>query len=242
VLYHYTNYDGAAQEFDVAAKAAAQAAMPQANLGMTYLALGQDKKAIEHATRSLQLGRNEDAYLTLGDVAFKGKQFSTALENYQRAAALNPNNPMTWRNIGDCYTILGNPAQVRNNYAKAAKLLSEKMATNPRSGSGWAELAFYHAKIGDIADAQEDIKNAESRLRIAETQGKNDVESQFMIAQALAVLGKKEEALQLLLTCIDSGLSLVEVNLALDLKGICQDPRYISHLSKIQAKRAPAGK
>ena len=70
---------------------------------------------------------------------------------------------------------------------------------------------------------------------MAKAQKATDVESQFMIAQALAVLGKKEEALQLLLKCMDRGLLPSEVEGALDLGDLRKDPRYLSRVLKPQA-------
>jgi hypothetical protein len=84
-------------------------------------------------------------------------------------------------------------------------------------------MAFYHAKIGDVAAAESDIKRAQPL-------DANDVASRFMIAQALTVLGKKKEALDLLIWCIDHGVSSAEVDLALDLKDLSKDPTYLQHL------------
>ena len=67
-----------------------------------------------------------------------------------------------------------------------------------------------------------------------------DVESQFMKAQTLALLGKKEEATKLLLACMDRGLSPVEVDLAVDLKDIRKDPRYLSRVAKKSSTPRPA--
>jgi hypothetical protein len=86
-------------------------------------------------------------------------------------------------------------------------------------------LAFYHAKIGDSAAATKDIENAEKF-------GAGDVKSQFMKVQALALIGKKQDALTLLLECVKKGLSPVEVDLAIDLKDLRKDPRYLSLVSK----------
>ena len=53
-----------------------------------------------------------------------------------------------------------------------------------------------------------------------------------MNAQTLAVLGRKEEALALVLKCIDQGLSVPDVELAPDLKEVRADPRYRRHLAE----------
>ena len=80
-------------------------------------------------------------------------------------------------------------------------------------------LAFYQAKLGERSGAEKDIQTAEER-------GATDLESQFMKAQALAVLGNKEEALKTVLSCLDQGLAPMEVELALDLNAVRADPRY----------------
>jgi tetratricopeptide (TPR) repeat protein len=234
ILFRQAKYQQAADEFDEAATAAPQVATPLANLGIMYLELGKREAAINASQRSIQRSPNEDAYLTLGDIAFSDQNYRSSLDNYQRAAALNPNAHLIWRNIGDCYAMLGDPAQVRKNYTKATQLLAATLTINPRNGSDWAILAFYHAKVGNSAQAEVDLRNAG-------VQGATDVESQFMVTQALALLGRKEEALNLLLSCMDKGLSMVEVELALDLRDIRKDPRYLSHISKLRAQKTLTG-
>jgi tetratricopeptide (TPR) repeat protein len=198
-----------------------------------YMELGKHDEAIDASQRSIQRHPNETAYRNLGDMAFSDGNYKNALANYQEAAKLDPTYHMIWRDIGDCYAMLSQPALVRENYAKAARLLAEGLQDNPRNGPNWMTLAFYHAKIGDAARAATDIENAERH-------GATDVESQFLKVQALALLGKKEDATKLLLTCMDRGLSTVEVDFALDLKDIRKDPRYLSRVAKKPSTPRPA--
>jgi hypothetical protein len=90
----------------------------------------------------------------------------------------------------------------------------------------WATLAFYQAKTGDGSAAKLAMRNAEAN-------GGTDVDSELMIVQALAVLGHNEEALQLLLKCLDRGLAPVEVDFAPDLAGLEKDPRYIARVAAL---------
>lgn len=233
ILFRQAKYQQAADAFDAAAMAAPNVAMPLANLGSMYLELGKHDEAIDASKRSIQRSPNELGYRNLGDIAFSDGNYRAALANYQQAAALDPKRHVIWRDIGDCYMMLGQPALVRENYAKAAHLLSDSLRDNPRSGPAWMTLAFYHAKIGNTTGAVSDMENAEHR-------GANDVQSQFMKVQTLAVLGKKEDATKLLLACMDRGLSPTDVNLALDLKDIRKDPRYLSRLAKKQSPSGPA--
>jgi eukaryotic-like serine/threonine-protein kinase len=233
ILFRQAKYQQAADAFDAAAMAAPNVARPLANLGEMYIELGKHDEAIDASQRSIQRSPNETAYRNLGDLAFSDGNYKNALANYQQAANLDPKYHMIWRDIGDCYAMLGQPALVRENYAKAARLLSEELQDNPRSGPTWMTLAFYHAKMGDAVSAATDIENAERR-------GAGDVESQFTKVQALALLGKKEDATKLLLACMDRGLSPVEVDFALDLKDIRKDPRYLSRVAKKLSTPRPA--
>jgi len=131
--------------------------------------------------------------------------------------------------MADCYAILGDAKREKESYAKAASILSESLRSNPQQPSAWASLAFYHAKLGLNAEAETDLKTAEK-------QGL-DGRTRFTKAQTLAVLGKKEEALALVLQCIDGGLSVVDVELALDLKDLRADPRYRRHIEQRQLNR-----
>jgi tetratricopeptide (TPR) repeat protein len=199
-----------------------------ANLGSLYLILGKHDEAIAACKESLKRSPNEAAYLALGDIAFTDGKYQESLANYQQAALLNPKFHLTWRDIGDCYAMLHKPDLVIESYTKAARLLSEGLAINPRSSEKWATLAFYEAKIGDVP-------RAEAALSKARSQANFDLATQFMIVQALAVLGRKEESIALLLICMERGLSLNEIDLAIDLKQIQKDPRYAAEVVKLQS-------
>ena len=225
VLSKEAKYDKAAAAFDNAAAVAPNAALPLASMGMRYLEAGYPDKAEAAFRQSVERGPTDEAYSLLRDVQFLRHEYQQALESYKHAAQLHPVYDQTWRNIGDCYAILGQPDMAQKSYAHAAELLSELVATNSRNGASWATLAFYEAKTGNSSEAESDIAKPRAR-------GAHDVGSNFMIVQALAVLGKKEEALQLLLKCVDQGLTPVNVDLALDLSEIRKDPRYLSRIAR----------
>jgi serine/threonine protein kinase/Tfp pilus assembly protein PilF len=229
ILTRDSKYEEAAKAFAAAGAAAPKVAQPMGNLAQTYLELGRRDDARAALNESLRRQPNEDAYLALGDLDFEDAKYTAALADYQHAADLDPASHLVQRNIGDCYAMLGDHAKVKQSYANAARLLSAQLQTNPQDGFAWANLAFYHAKIGDPSAAEDDIKNAQAR-------GATDVASRFMIVQALDVLGKKKEALDLLLTCMDKGLSPAEVDLAVDLKDLRSNPAYQAKLKNHPAK------
>jgi len=223
LLTRQAKYEDAAKSFASAAAAASKVAMPMANLGQTYIDLGRREDARNAFTESLSRGEWFDSYMGLGDIDFEDGKYNDALKMYAGAGKLAPKFHLVQRNMGDCYAILGNSAMAKESYRRAASLLSAELATNPKNRFEWTNMAFYHAKIGDVAAAESDIKSAQPL-------DANDVASRFMIAQALMVLGKKKEALDLLIWCIDHGVSSAEVDLALDLKDLSKDPTYLQHL------------
>jgi eukaryotic-like serine/threonine-protein kinase len=223
LLTRQARYEEAATAFAAAGAAAPKVAQPMANLAQTYLELGKRDDARAALNESIARGENEDAYLTLGDMDFEDGKYNNSLADYGRAAKLDPKNHLIQRNMGDCYTMLGNGAMVKQCYGQAARLMSASLETNPNDGLGWANLAFYHAKVGDRASAELDLKNARDH-------GASDVASRFMMVQALDVLGRKAEALDMLLGCMDKGLSPAEVDLAVDLKDLRSTPAYQQRL------------
>ncbi len=95
-------------------------------------------------------------------------------------------------------------------------------------------LAFYHAKTGRRDEAEADMREAESR-------GATSLDAQFTKAQTLAVLGKRDEALRIVLRCLDGGLSPVQVDYAMDLQEIRNDPRYRKRVAELKSPPAKAG-
>jgi tetratricopeptide (TPR) repeat protein len=142
--------------------AAPNVAMPLANLGSMYMELSKHDEAIDASQRSIQRHPNETAYRNPGDMAFSDGNYKNALSNYQQAANLDPTYHMIWRDIGDCYAMLGQPALVRENYDKATRLLANGLEDNPSNGPNWMTLAFYHAKIGDTARVPQPISRTPS--------------------------------------------------------------------------------
>jgi eukaryotic-like serine/threonine-protein kinase len=172
---------------------------------------------------------NEFAYTNLANIAFEDKNYGKALTYYEKACGVSPKSDFCWRNIGDCYQALGNRRLMLENYARAADLLTEKLTANPRRGDDWMTLAFYHAKLGRQDQAKSEIRTAEER-------GATRVDAQFVKAQALAALGNKQEALELILVCLDRGLSPVQADYAMDLKDVRADPRYRKRVAEIASK------
>jgi serine/threonine protein kinase/tetratricopeptide (TPR) repeat protein len=229
LLFRQAKYQEAADAFSEGAAVAPTVARLLTNLGAMQLSMKRNAEAAETFQRSLELSPTETAYNNLGTIAFAAGRYREALEFYQHARELNPRSDVVWRNIADCYTMLGQPAQERESYAKAAELVTQTLAVNAKRGPLWMQLAFYNAKLGRRTEA-------EAALKSADTNGANDLQSQFRKAQVLVLVGRRPEALDLLLKCLDQGLAPADVELALDLKDLRTDPRYVSRVSQLAKK------
>jgi tetratricopeptide (TPR) repeat protein len=222
-LFRQTRYQEAADAFAQGAAVASRVALPLTNLGTAYMLMHRDKDAEDAFRRSLERAPNELAYSNMGSLAFRQGSYKKAIEDYGKAIELNPKNHRTWRNLADSYSMVGDSKKQMESYAKAAEILSDTVSVNPKPGTNWATLSFYHAKLGRKNDAEADLKTADQRGL--------DQRGLFTKAQTLAVLGRKQEALDLVLELIDHGLSTLDVDLALDLEQVRSDPKYRSRIA-----------
>jgi Tfp pilus assembly protein PilF len=225
LLFRQAKYQEAADAFAEGAAVAPKVARLLNNLGAMQLSMKRTADAEATFRRSIDLAPTETAYNNLGTIAFGGQRYKEALDFYQHARDLNPRSDIVWRNIGDCYTMLGQPALERESYTKAAELVSQSLAANAKRGPLWMQLAFYTAKLGRREES-------ESALAAADTNGAGDLQSQFRKVQVLSLLGRRREALELLLACLDKGLSPADVELALDLKELRTDPKYRNRVAQ----------
>ena len=230
VLYRHGNYPKAAEAFAEGSAVAPGVAVLLTNAGTMNLLMDRKKEGEEAFVRSLERAPNEIAYQNLGAIAFAAGDYRKALDYYLKARDMRPARDSTWRNIADCYAMLGDRERGKESYRKAAELVTESLRINPSPGSSWMNLAFYQAKLGLVDKSQ-------LSLREAELHGAADMQSQFKKAQVLAVLGNRKEALRQVLECMAKGLSPAEVDLSVDLKEVRGDPGYKSQVAQIRSRQ-----
>jgi tetratricopeptide (TPR) repeat protein/tRNA A-37 threonylcarbamoyl transferase component Bud32 len=219
VLYRQARYQQAANVFAEGIVVAPKIVRLLNNLGAMQMQMRQRKEAAATYRRSVDAVPTAVAYQNLGTLAYMDGQYQTALQSYQKARDLSPNDEVAWRNLGDAYAMLGERDRMKESYAKAADIVAEALKINPKRGESWMTLALYQAKLGHRAEA-------ESALRSADALGSNSVPSQLKKAQILALLGRRDDALNLLVDLLGKGLSTEDVDLAADLSELRKDPRY----------------
>jgi tetratricopeptide (TPR) repeat protein/class 3 adenylate cyclase len=218
-------YENATENFQMAVQVAPGVSMPLTNLGDLYLETDQTDLARAAFQKSISIFPTANAYAGLGTIAFGRKDYAHALDAYSRALKLTPRSYDLYRDIGDCQTMLGQTAASTASFKQAAILLTDELKLIPWNGARWMLLSLYHAKIGATDEAYRDI-------RIAEEHGATSVDALLTKAQALAVLGHHEDALKLLLDCVEQGVSPADIALAVDLTSVTSDPRYVRSIQK----------
>ncbi len=189
--FHQTNYHAVVGLLQpVAANDAAAAAL----LGRTFLLLGEFEKSTEYLEAAILLDASKsDYYLWLGrtygkraETAFPlvaPRYASKARVNFEKAMALNPNDPEITGDLFEFY--LQAPAMLGGGYDKASKLACIIERRDP------AEGAFSKARI---AESRKDYVTAEAMLRRAAELARNDPGRLVDLAKFLAKRDRYQES------------------------------------------------
>jgi len=115
-------------------------------LGSSYLRLGMSLQAIPLVYDSVSQSKSPDAYKVLGEALLDMKGFAQALENFQKAASLNPKMPGIYSDMSLAYTGLGKPD-------KAMDALKRELARDPNDFTANYLLGHDDRVNGDEAEA-----------------------------------------------------------------------------------------
>ena len=144
--------------------------------------------------KALQIEPYFSAYSNLGTSYFFLKQYSNAVDMFEKAVALNPNDTQMMVNLADAYhSGQSIKDKARTTYQQAISLGFKELQTNPQNAAVKAQIALSFARL-DMGDASE----AESFIRQARGIDENNVDYIYFEAEIDALLGKPAESLRLL--------------------------------------------
>ena len=83
----------------------------------------------------------------LGNNQFKNKNYSSAIDYYNRGIEYNPSEPVLYSNRATCYKCLGKYKESVKDYKKAVQL-------NPRNTKNMKKLASVYMVLGNFGEAQ----------------------------------------------------------------------------------------
>jgi eukaryotic-like serine/threonine-protein kinase len=124
------------------------------NVGAIYNEMGQYEKAIDPLRKSISIRPSYAGYVNLGTTYFGVNQFADAANAYQEAIKLDPQQYVTWGNLGETYYDSGAKDKSAAPLRKAVELSEGELKVNPHDPDVLSSLANYCAMLGDRKKAQ----------------------------------------------------------------------------------------
>ncbi len=199
-------------------------------LGAVYWMQGQYEDAASSFRRSLDLRPTASAYTSLGTVYFFMGRCPDAVEQMKKAVDLVPKRDQFWGNLGDAYACVeGKKNESVKAYERAVELVQAGLAVNPKDAEALSRVALYHARLGNKAEAEAEIKKARQLAG-----GNRQVVWNAALVYELA--GRRDLALEALRAAIDAGQPVEEVRREPTLAKLRDDPRY-ARLMPVEAAK-----
>jgi len=124
------------------------------NLGYSYLADKENRKAIEAYSQAVDINPNNDiAYYFLGRSHFNLKEYDKAIKAYTTSSELNPQDEYVYKELASIYTY-------RQEYQKAIEYYEKALEINSQDAS-------IHTKIANIYKIKKDYIEAENYYKQA---------------------------------------------------------------------------
>ena len=150
--------------------------------GQDALAHDDFKIAIPHLQKYVA-ARSDDptGHILLGSALQQAQRFDEAIPEFERALALDPDNPYVEVNLAKIYAY-------QKKTAKALELFKKGM---PQAGDNDASAFYFYATalrdVGNLAEA-------ESKVRNAVQVDQKDIDAHRLLAEILTLEGKKHDA------------------------------------------------
>jgi tetratricopeptide (TPR) repeat protein len=136
VYLQQKDYDNAIEQLKIAIKNSPNAWEPHMWLGRTYAETDRLEEASENLHRALELAPDEKAvsecenaiayymqhFRNEGNEKMEAAQYEAALDDYEKALVIDPDNGTVWVNLGAAYQNLGDYDQAIDAYERAREL------------------------------------------------------------------------------------------------------------------------
>jgi len=119
------------------------------NVGSIYDEIGQFEKAIDPLQKSIAIRPSYPGYVNLGAAYFGLKRFDDAAKAYREAAKLDPQQQVTWGNLGVALYYSGKKDEAVAPDRKAIELALQDLKVNPRDPVVLSSLAGYYSMLND---------------------------------------------------------------------------------------------
>jgi tetratricopeptide (TPR) repeat protein/TolB-like protein len=206
------------------------------NLAVLYYTRGRYTDAREMFERALSLRPSSALYSNLGTLAFIKRDWGEAVAKFAQACVLDDTNYVERGNLGIAYHWLGGHGQQsREALSKAIALAEQQLAINPRDSTVVADLAGYHALLGEKDKAL-------SYVRRVEAEGRKSPDLAIQLADIYTDLGYPDKAIVWIGTGLNLGFPAAQLSNLPALESLLKDPRVQKLLQTHRATIQQPGK
>jgi len=199
--FSHGRYAEAARQYEHVVALAPDSFLGYYDLGAVYIMSGDFAKAVAPLERSIAIRPNGSAYTNLGTADFYLRRYGEAVENFKKAADLEPRDYTVWRNVGDgYYWAQAMREQAMPAYRKAIGLAEDALRVNPNDANAYKTLAACQAMTG----ARQQAVTAIAR---ALTLSSDDPDALYTAAVVYAQVGQSAQAIEWLKKALKAGAS-----------------------------------
>jgi serine/threonine-protein kinase len=189
------------------------------NVGSIYGDMGQYEKAIDPLKKSIAIRPSYAGYVNLGTSYFGLNQYAEAAAAYEEATKLDPQQYVTWGNLGEALYYAGKKDQSQAPYRKAAELASADLKVNPHDPDVLSSLASYYSMLADR-------KHALLYLGQALQYGHNDKAILMDAASVYNHLGETGLAVEWLAKAMQAGYTVDKIRSLHEFDNLANTPGY----------------
>lgn len=230
--YQLGNYPKALEAFQQVTVLEPDIEVGYENVGNIYLQEGNYQQAIPYFQKALQIEPYWSTYSNLGTAYFFLRQYRSSVEMYEKGMTFNRGDILSMVNLADGYEALGNLDRARAAYLRAIDLGTAVLKTNPKDAGMMDQIAVAYAKTGNA-------QQADNFIRRARAIDKNDVNYIYDEAKIDAVLGRTNEALELVHEALEKHYPVQFVAGDSDLLNIQGNPAFAAMIKKYSAAAKP---
>src|SRR5262249_29442046 len=85
---------------------------------------------------------------------FDQRQYQKAIPFFEQRARIDPENALSYVNLGTGYRLADQPEKARKAYQKGADLARTQLSSNVNDGAVRSHLAYLYARLGDRRQAE----------------------------------------------------------------------------------------
>jgi serine/threonine protein kinase/tetratricopeptide (TPR) repeat protein len=199
------------------------------NMGAVYFRQSKWNECVPAFQKSLELEQHSVTYSNLGTAYFYLRRYDDAIKMFAKAVEMSPSYELAVGNLADAYRWSGRKQEAIVTYDKAIALAYKDLQVNPRAAVTMEHLAWYYAKKGDAAHAQDFIRHARSIEP-------ENVSLLYSEAVVNCLAGRMTESLTALDQAVQKGYSLEEAKNDPELGELQKLPQFAQLVKKFATK------